>query len=263
MSVAQYVDAYRVQLKNNFVREAVYRTNFLTAVTTDVIWMLVELSLFTVIYSNVPSIAGWTREQVFFFLGVFFASDALFTTFFQRNFWTFSDLVNRGELDILLTKPINPLFLALSRWINMTAIFNFFVGLYIMLKYSGPAGFEGGWRWFLVPVWLLVGLTSALMLRFAFSIWIFWTDRSWALSRMYYQFFAFASKPDSLFPIAIRYMLLSALPFAFIGSVPARALLHGLTLSEYAWVLGVLLSFLIVNTMLWKAGLRRYQSASS
>jgi ABC-2 type transport system permease protein len=263
VGLAKYVDAYRVQLKNNWVREAVYRTNFLTAVTTDVIWMLVELSLFTVIYANVPSIAGWTREQVFFFLGIFFASDALFTTFFQRNFWTFSDLVNRGELDILLTKPINPLFLALSRWINMTAIFNVFLGLYICARYAGPAGFEGGWKWLLVGVWLLVGMTSALLLRFAFSIWIFWTDRSWALSRMYYQFFAFASKPDSLFPIAIRYMLLSFLPFAFIGSVPARALLHGLTPGEYVWIASVLGGFTLVNAYLWKTGLKRYQSASS
>ena len=41
---------------------------------------------------------------------IFFSSDALFTIFFMRNFWMFSDLVNKGELDILLTKPVHPLF---------------------------------------------------------------------------------------------------------------------------------------------------------
>jgi ABC-2 type transport system permease protein len=261
--IAKYINVYGVQLKNNWVRAAVYRTNFLTAVATDVVWILVELSLFTVIYSNVPVIAGWTREQVFFFLGIFFSSDALFTTFFQRNFWMFSDLVNRGELDILLTKPIHPLFLALSRWVDLTAIFNFFLGMYIAAKYAGPAGFQGGWRWGLVLGWLLIGLASALFLRFAFSIWVFWTDRSWALSRMYYQFFAFATKPDSLYPKMLRYMVLSFLPFAFIGSVPARALLHGLTPREYGWVALVLGSFLAADITLWRRGLRRYQSASS
>jgi ABC-2 type transport system permease protein len=263
MGLAKYLDVYGVQLKNNFVREAVYRTNFLTAVTTDVIWILVELSLFSVIYANVNTIAGWTRVQVFFFLGIFFASDALFTTFFQRNFWTFSDLVNRGELDILLTKPVHALFLALSRWINLTAIFNLFLGLYVAWRYSGPAGFEGGWRWLLLGVWLLIGVTTAVLLRFAFSIWVFWTDRSWALSRMYYQFFAFATKPDSLYPKAIRYLILSLLPFAFIGSVPARALLHGLEAREYALIFGVLGSFAVLDAVLWRWGLRRYQSASS
>src|SRR4051812_28501313 len=102
-SLSQYLKIYGVQIKNNWVREAVYRTNFLTAVSVDLIWFGVELTLFSVIYANVSNLGGWTREQVYFFLGIFFSSDALFTTFFQRNFWMFSDLVNKGELDILLT----------------------------------------------------------------------------------------------------------------------------------------------------------------
>lgn len=262
-NVTRYFEIYRVTLKNNWVREAVYRTNFLTALATDVVWMAVEMSLFSVIYANTPVLAGWSQPQVFFFLGIFFASDALFTTFFQRNFWNFSDLVNKGELDILLTKPVNPVFLALCRWVNMTAIFNVVLGLGIAYRYSGPAGFEGGWRWLLVIAWLFVGLATAILVRFAFSIWIFWTERSWALSRLYYQFFAFATKPDTLYPAAIRYLIMTALPFAFIGSVPARALLHGLSGAEYLWIAAVLSAFFVFNWVLWHRGLKRYQSASS
>jgi ABC-2 type transport system permease protein len=259
----KYLDIFVTQCKNNFVREAVYRTNFLTMVAVDLIWIFVEFSLFNVIYANVPSIAGWSREQVFFFLGVFFASDALFTIFFQRNFWEFSDLVNKGELDILLTKPAHPLFLALTRYINLTAVFNVFLGLGICVKYAGPAGFEGGWRWLLWAGWLLVGLATAILLRFIFSVWIFWTERSWALSRLYYQFFAMATKPDTLYPVAVRYAILTFLPFAFIGSVPARALLHGLSWAEYAQLATVIAIFWTADAYLWKTGLKRYQSASS
>jgi ABC-2 type transport system permease protein len=263
IGMKRYLEIYRVQLKNNFVREAVYRTNFLTGLVTDIVWMAVELSLFAVIYSNVPTFAGWNREQVYFFLGIFFASDAIFTTLFQRNFWEFSDLVNQGELDILLTKPVHPLFLALTRWINLTNVFNFVLGLSIAVYYSGPAGFEGGWRWLLLIPWLLMGTLSALLLRFTFSVWVFWTERSWAMQRLYYQFFYIATKPDSLFPPMVRYLILTALPFAFIGSVPARALLHGLSAGEYVLVVAVLAAFFGMNTYLWQAGLKRYQSASS
>ncbi|MCM2324265.1 MAG: ABC-2 family transporter protein [Oligoflexia bacterium] len=262
-ALGHYLEIYRVQLKNNFVREAVYRSNFLTTLMVDVIWMGVELSLFTVLYANVPVISGWTKEQVFFFLGIFFASDALFSTFFQRNFWMFSDLVNKGELDILLTKPVNPLFLALSRWVNLTTIFNVFLGLAIAVRFAQPAGFAGGWLWLTVGFWLLVGLASATVLRFVFSIWVFWTERSFALSRLYYQFFHFATKPDALYPPAIRYLILTFLPFAFIGSVPARALLHGLQAWEYALIVAVLTGFFALDGWLWRKGLARYQSASS
>lgn len=254
---------YAVQLKNNWVREAVYRTNFLTSMAVDLVWIAVEFTLFAVIYSNTPSLAGWTQQQVYFFLGVFFASDALFTTFFQRNFWNFSDLVNRGELDILLTKPVSPVFLCLTRWINLTAIFNFGLGLAIILRYADSAGFAGGWAWLTLAFWLGVGLVAAVLLRFAFSVWIFWTERGFIFSRLYYQFFAFATKPDTLYPKAIRYLILTALPFAFIGSIPARAVVHGLSQQEMLLIAVVLVFFFVMNRQLWKAGLRRYQSASS
>ena len=259
----RYLRIFGIQLKNNWVREAVYRTNFLTALATDVIWIAIEFSLFSVIYSNVDNLGGWKQPQVYFFLGIFFSSDALFTTFFQRNFWNFSDLVNKGELDILLTKPVNPLFLALTRWVNLTAIFNLFLGLAITVRYAEAAGFSGGAKWLLLPLWWLVGLTTAVVLRFAFSIWIFWTERSWAISRLYYQFFAFATKPDTIYPKAIRYLILTALPFGFIGSVPARALLEGLQAWEYGALAFTLSALITMNRILWKKGLIRYQSASS
>lgn len=263
MSLLTYLETWRVQVKNNWVRAVVYRTNFLTAVVVDLVWIAVEFSLFSVIYANVPTLGGWTQSQVFFFLGVFFAADALFTTFFQTNFWRFSDLVNRGELDVLLTKPVHPLFLTLTRWINLTAIFNFFLGGAIILIYSKAAGFKGGIYWLSLAAWVLIGLTMQLFVRFTFSVVVFWTERGFALARLYYQFFQFATKPDTIYPKMIRYAILTFLPFAFVGSVPARAVLFGLEPHEYVIVGTVLLAFFVLNRTLWVRGLRRYQSASS
>ena len=259
----KYVHIFATQFKNNFVREAVYRTNLFTMFFTDLVWIGVELSLFKVIYANTTTLAGWTEPQVFFFLGIFFASDALFTVFFQRNFWQFSDLVNKGELDILLTKPASPLFLALTRWMGITSGLNFFLGLGIMLRYADAAGFPGGWRWALFPLWLVIGNVTQLLLRFIFSVWIFWTERGVVFARLYFQFFSLATKPDSLYPGVVRYAILTFLPFAFIGSVPARSMIHGLPAREYFGIIAILIGFFLVNRWLWKRGLMRYQSASS
>lgn len=261
--MANHFKILAVQLKNNFVREAVYRTNFITMVASDLVWIFIEFSMFAVIYANTQSLAGWSQPQTYFFLGIFFASDAIFTTFFQRNFWQFSDLVNKGELDILLTKPTSTIFLALNRWYNLTAWFNVLLGLGICYRYAGPAGFEGGLQWLVLIAWLFIGVLISVLIRFAFSICVFWTDRGWAISRLYFQFFQFATKPDTLYPKFIRYLILTALPFAFIASVPARALLHGVSLKEYL-VLGLVIAcFFTFDALMWRAGLRRYQSASS
>ena len=267
VTLKKYIQIYLIQIKNNWVREVVYRTNFITNIVVDLVWLGVEFLLFTVIYANTPTLAGWSQQQVYFFLGVLFSSDALFTIFFTRNFWMFSDLVNKGELDILLTKPVNPLFLALTRWMNLTAVSNFVLGVLIMKRYAHTAGFEVGvgyWRvWGLVPLWLCIGLASAFLMRFIFSIWVFWTERSWALARMYYQFFGFATKPDGIYPKTVRYIVLTVLPFAFIGSVPARALLGQLPIWGYAGVFTILSLFFVADVALWRRGILRYQSASS
>jgi len=263
VSLKKYLRVYHVQLKNNFARQAIYRANFAMTVFVDLVWMAVEFTLFAVIYANTETLGGWTQDQVFFFLGLFFASDALFSTFFMSNFWQFSDLVNKGELDILLTKPVAPLSIALTRFMNPTAIFNVFLGLGIMFKYADQAGFEGGARWLLVPGWLLIGMTTAVLLRFFTCVFVFWLERGFALSRLYYQFFSMANKPDVMYPPFIRYVILTAVPFGVIASVPARALLQGLSPREYVQIAGVLLAFLGINTVLWKRGLKRYQSASS
>lgn len=252
-----------VQLRNSWVRQAVYRANFLTILLVDAIWIGIEFSLFHVIYSNTQTLGDWTRDQTYFFLGIFFATDALFTAFFQRNFWQFSDLVNHGELDVFLTKPVSPLFLSLTRTFNINGLLNFTLGLAIVYRYSVPAGFPGGWNWLQVLGWTMGGLITAVLLRFFFSVWVFWTDRSWALSRLYYQLFALATKPDLIYPPLIRGIILTILPFALIGSLPARAILKGLTPSEILTVGLVWSGFFGLNWMLWRLGLRRYQSASS
>lgn len=259
----RYLRVYGVQIKNNWVREVVYRANFLTGLAVDFVWILVEASLFTVIYAHTPEIGGWTLHQVYFFLGIFFASDALFTMFFARNFWMFSDLVNKGELDVFLTKPIAPMFLISTRWISITSTFNFVLGVGVMMSYADRAGFTGGWQWFAVAGWLVVGCSTQYLMRFLFCVGVFWTERGFALSRLYYQFFALATKPHVIYPKFIRYAMMTALPFAFIASVPASALMQGISAMELLWVGGVLLVFCAACVVLWKMGLRRYTSASS
>ena len=95
-----------------------------------------SFSLFTVIYSNVDSLGDWKREQVYFLLGIVFASDALFATFFQPNFWELNRLVNRGDLDALLTKPVSPVYLACTRRLNFTSILNFTLGIALIFSSS-------------------------------------------------------------------------------------------------------------------------------
>jgi ABC-2 type transport system permease protein len=262
-TIKQYLDVMKTIIKNNFVREFIYRSNTIAMTFADMIWVAVEFAFFEVIYSNIGSINGWNREQTFFFLGIFISSDSLFTTFFQRSFWALPTVINQGELDVLLTKPISAIFLASFKEINFTQILNLFLGFWIIHHYGDAAGFEGGIAWLGVVGWIIIGLITQYMIRLLFVIWSFWLERGLTVSRLYYQFYAMANKPDGLYPKAIQYLIKTALPFAFMGSIPARSLVGKLPPEEYLLVFVVLVLYGCLCGFLWNRGLKRYQSASS
>ena len=258
-----YLQVLAVTMKNNFVRELIYRSNAIAMTVADMIWVVIEYAFFEIIYSNTANINGWSKEQVFFFLGIFISSDALFTTFFQRSFWGFPDLISHGDLDILLTKPVSPIFLATFKEMNFTQIINLVLGFYIIHHYGPAANFAGGWEWLLVIFWIFIGLATQYLIRFLFVIWVFWLERGMTVSRLYYQFYALANKPDGLYPKAVRYLIKTALPFAFMGSVPAEVLTGRASVEMYGLVFVVLGLYAGLVRFLWGRGLKRYQSASS
>lgn len=258
-----YFDVFITTLKNNFVKEFIYRSNAFAMTIADMVWVVIEFAFFEVIYSSTNSINGWTKEQVFFFLGIFISSDTLFTTFFQRSFWNFPYLISQGDLDILLTKPVSPVFLATFRDINFSQIVNLFLGLYVIHRYGEAANFHGGIGWLLLVFWIFVGLVTQYLVRFFFVIWVFWLERGITVSQLYYQFYALANKPDGIYPKAIRYLIKTALPFAFMGSIPAEVLTGRGSSMSYLLVFVVLGAYALLVRFLWKKGLQKYQSASS
>ena len=261
--LAFYFEVFKVTVKNNVVSEFIYRSNFFALTIADLIWVFVEAGFFEIIYSNITAINGWTRPQTYFFLGIFVSSDTLFTIFFQRSFWQFPELVNHGELDVLLTKPASAIFLACTRYFNFSQFSNLILGFWIIHHFGDQAGFQGGIYWVGVLFWIFVGLIAQLLLRFSFVVWSFWLERGFSVSVLYYQFYSLANKPDGMYPNFFRYLIKTALPFAFIGSVPAQAILGKATAQDYLFLVASLSGYFFICSFLWKRGLRRYQSASS
>jgi ABC-2 type transport system permease protein len=263
LNLYQYWDIFRTSARNNIVREFFYRANFIAMTLVDFTWAIVEALFFHIIYSNTAALNGWTREQGFFFLGLFLASDAIFSVFFQRNFWYLPGAINNGELDTVLIRPANPIFLLLTRSISFTQITNFILGIFILQRYGTSAGFQGGWHWIAIIGWILFGVLIQALVRLAFVLTAFWIERGYTVSSLYYSFFQLGARPDLFYPTAIRYALKSALPFAFIASVPAQFLVGTGRRGDLLLMASVVIGYLVLNRWLWKKGLRRYQSASS
>ena len=76
----------------------------------------------------------------------------------------------------------------------------------------------------------------------------------------------FSMRPDSIYQGFIRKILFTLLPMALVASVPARLLLYGFTVQNQKYFIAqiIVVSILLCSTrILWRVGLKRYESAQS
>lgn len=260
----QWAQIFSVNFRNNLGREIYYRQNFVAGFLLDMSWYGLELVFFKFLYSHTSSIAGWTQQQTQFLLGFFFIADGLFSFLFSRNFWNFVGLIHRGELDLYLLKPVNTIFLTLTRSLAISSLFSMVFGLLVLLRAAPEAGFSGSLlAWVQLLAWVAAATAVQFVFRFVMVVLVFWSERGWVWGRLYYSLYSLASKPDTMFPSIVRGVLLTILPFAWTAAMPTRALLGSLNALEWISLVGVLFGMSFLGRALWFRGLRRYQSASS
>lgn len=242
-----------------------YRLNIVTRVLTDILWYVAQASVFEVLFHHAPTISGWTLPQARMFMAVLFLVDAIWMVLFQENLERLSWKVRKGELDLVLAKPVDPQFMLTVQKQNTSYIFNVIITFaYLIWTLNQLPEPHQWWR---LGILFLVGLPVALSVLYAFrvmfvSLSVVFTNAE-SLSYVWYQIYRLGMRPDPLYPRWLRFIVLGFLPVGFVASVPARILMGDV---EY-WVLafGVVLAatLLALSRWVWTSALTRYSSASS
>ena len=99
----------------NLVREMEFRSNFFLLLFTQMFWTVLQLVLVEVAFQFTGNIVGWTKYEIIALIGFYRIAKGFFDIFFYPNVMYLPDSVNRGELDYVLTRPINSFFLTVTR----------------------------------------------------------------------------------------------------------------------------------------------------
>jgi ABC-2 type transport system permease protein len=241
-----------------------YRANLIMKIITDIIWYSAQLSVFEVLFRQTSSIGGWTIDTTRVFMGCLFVVDSVWMLIFQENLDKFSDKVRKGELDLLLAKPVNSQFMLSFQRMSTPYIFNIFMtSAYLIFAMNRLPGGPEWWR----LIYLIVALPCALAitygLRFFFSASALIFTRAENINYVWYQFYKLGTRPDSVYPPWLRYLILSAIPVAFIASVPARLLIEAPSPGLFIGMLAIAGVSVTISTRFWRFALRFYSSASS
>lgn len=265
-----YLRVWLTFLRNALIREMSFRSNFLITVVTRAFWFAAQLTLFEIIYRNVPTIGDWRREEYFAFMATGMLINAFVEAFFMPNCANFSELIRTGNLDFALVKPIDTQFLISFEKVDL-AMLNQVLLASVLLGYALshlPLEVTAG-RVLVYVVYLAVGVTFFYSLMLILASTSVWFGRNQGLYDFWFYITVFARYPRDIYggsPAGfwLQWVFTFVVPILLVVTVPARIIAKGFEDWRFPAiaVLGTLMTFLVARRVFdWS--LRSYRSASS
>ncbi|MFN7728339.1 MAG: ABC transporter permease [Bdellovibrio sp.] len=259
----KYLRLYRAFLVASLKADLEYRMNFLSRIVTDIFWYAAQIITFEALFLHTEKLGTWGLPETRVFLGMLFVVDALYMIILSENLDKISDRVRKGEMDLLLAKPVNSQFMMSCQRANTAITGNLLLGsAWLIWSLAQLPDFN----WFRL-LWLLILIPSGLIalygIRFMISTTAVIFTRSENLQYMWYQLYRLGMRPDSIYSPWLKFVVITVLPVGLIASVPSRFLLEPPDFYLLPLTLFVSFSFLWMSRRFWNYALKFYSSASS
>ncbi len=262
--MGRYLRLYACFLRFSFSRAMQFRLDFFFRVGMDSLWYAQYLAFFAILYLHTDRLGGWTREQALVFTATLFVVDAVQMTVFSNNMWQFPLLVNKGDLDYHLVRPVSTLFFVSLRDFAANSFLNLLMaaGVLVWALASYPAAIPAP-RVALFLGLLPVGILVHFCLQLGFTLPVFWMHSGSGLRDLYWTLDVYVARPEGIYRGWVRQILTSLLPLAAIVSFPVRALFDPEPLWVALHLVAIAAVAFAVLLLVWRRGLRAYSSASS
>lgn len=259
----RYLVLWLAFVKNCMIREMTFRANFLLKVVFGSMWFVMSLLSFTVVFAHTSDIAGWTKYEVFFLLGVSHVILRLFETFFMENLMQVPDLIRQGELDFYLLKPVYPQFLVSTRYASFDSFIDTILGFITMgwalahlhQTVSAP-------NLALFALLALAGVLLYYAIMTAAVTLSFWFMR-FHVMEIWWQMTNIARQPAEIFRGKLEFIFTFGIPMLVIANYPVKAYLDRLPWYLVLHGLAATVVMLLAASWFFNVALRRYRSASS
>jgi len=262
--MGRYLRLYGSFVRFSFSKAMEFRLDFFFRVVMDMVFYAVQLGFFAVLYGHTSELGGWGLSQTIVFISGFFLVDALHMTVFANNMWMLPILVNKGDLDYALVRPVSSLFFVSLREFAANSFLNLLIALGISawaLSHYGPP--LGPARLALYFLLLLNGTALYAILHLVFLIPVFWLHSARGLGEIFMTVGKCSERPERIFKGYLRRALVSILPLSLIASRPAQQLFDGADWKTLAHIGAVTLVATAFLFWFWRRALRAYSSASS
>jgi len=247
-----------------FSRSFEFRFDFYIRIVMDVVFYAVNFTFFRILFLHTPNLGGWNEPQLMIFVSAYCINDAINMTLFSNNMWQLPLLVNRGDLDYYLVRPVSSLFFvslrdfAANSFVNLLITFGLFG--WAVHRYPEPLSIGKIALFFAL---LLNGNLIFYCLNVIFNLAVFFTHSSDGFGPLVWSMGKFGERPDQIYTGWLRRVITFILPFCLISSFPTRMLVDPFNWRILVHALGVSIGLFCFLLFLWNRSLRAYSSASS
>ncbi len=243
-----------------------YRLDFLVQVTTTLLRQAVDLAFLAVLFSKIPRLAGWSFYEVVFIYGFYTLIFGCFNATFLALMSAFPGrFLIEAELDRLLTRPLGALYQAVLETFRPLDLNGVVLGMTIMAY----AAMQLDLAWRVVEWALLIPLALGAYLVYsgfflALMSLSFWFPSRAGIAPPFMTLSRFSQYPLTIYGPGLRALLSTAVPFAFIAFYPSTVLLER-GAYQAVGLLTPLVGLAVFGAaiLIWRQGLKRYESAGS
>lgn len=241
-----------------------FKGNFLITLVLEIAWTMVTVFTITIVFSQTNSMGGWSKGEVFLIYALFRLSSALSAMFTRGNIERLPELINTGEFDFVLVKPVNHFFFTNFRHMAIDRISQLAAGIILVwYAYSLMMIPLTLVTWLYVLFFVIIGTVIRSSISLLIHLPSFWLQQVQNFLRLELTFTTTARFPRVVYPLGLRFFLSFIVPVLFIAAVPAELILGKSSLHWLGLLLLVALCLGSVSYSLFNHALKYYSSASS
>ena len=215
---------YGAFLKNGFLTQMAHRGQYAMRMLAKIMGWSTGMIMVLILLERFGQIGGWNREEILLLYAFDILSYSVAATFFMGSFGKLHRLIRQGELDLVLTKPADPMIYLAASHVSAGYTSNYLMGGAVLVVCLIRLDIA------LTPVhlfWLAADLLGASLIQAAGFVFTavpaFWIGESEGLYRLLYKNLTeFIQYPLSVYHRGIRELLTFVLPYAFINYYPVQ-----------------------------------------
>lgn len=256
---------HRIFVVQELKRMMEYKGDFIVGIIGFLLAQISNLLFLWIIFTKVPSLMGWSLNEVVFIYGFSLVPKGIDHLFFD-NLWAVGHyIVRKGDFDRYLTRPINTLFHVMAEKLQIDAFGELLTGIALIIVTLPQLSVE----WSVLKVILaLISVPFATLIytgiKTCTASVAFWSKRSGSIIYMFYMTNEFAKYPATIYNTVVRNIITYVIPFALTSYFPALYILKG---ENPLFNIGMTVlagsALMALGAVIWHFGTRAYESAGS